>query len=263
MVITGLAVWIAPASFDQGALFQYVSFDLMWWVLAAYGMVRLLKSGDPRWWLGIGAAIGLGMLTKYTMAFFALGIAGGVLLTPARRYLKSPWLWGGTGLALLIFLPNLLWQIQHSFISLQQLSAIHGHDIQVGRTDNFLLDQFLIGGNPFTFPLWLPGLYFYFFTRSGRSYRTLGWMYLIPLLLFFIARGRGYYLAPAYPMLMAAGSVGGEAGWRCAGRGYPGCSRGWHTAPWQRVEFLSPQSRYPPPRSTRPGGISPAGSTPT
>lgn len=210
VILAGLAVWIAPVSFIQGALFQYVSFDYLWWVLIAYFMVRLMKSENPRWWLSIGAVIGLGMMTKYTMAFFALGITGAVLLTPARRYLKSRWLWGGVGLALVVFLPNLLWQIQHNFISLQHLSALHAHDVQIGRTDNFLLDQFLLGANPFTFPLWLGGLYFCFFSRSGRPYRVLGWMYVIPLVILTIARGRGYYLAPAYPMLMAAGAVIGE-----------------------------------------------------
>ena len=210
VIVAGLAVWIAPVSFIQGALFQYVSFDYLWWVLSAYCMVRLAKSENPRWWLGIGAAIGLGMMTKYTMGFFALGIAGAVLLTPARRYLRSKWLWAGAGLAVLVFLPNLIWQIEHNFISLQQLSAIHIHDVQIGRTDNFLLDQFLLGANPLTFPLWLGGLYFTFFTRSGRPYRVLGWMYLITLLAFFAAQGRGYYLAPAYPMLLAAGAASGE-----------------------------------------------------
>jgi Dolichyl-phosphate-mannose-protein mannosyltransferase len=210
VILAGLAIWIAPVSFAQGALFQYVSFDYLWWVLGAYCMVRLLKSEDPRWWLGIGAVIGLGMMTKYTMAFFAVGIAAGILLTPARRYLKSRWLWAGVGLALLIFLPNLIWQIQHNFISLQHLASIHAGDVRMGRANNFLLDQFLLGANPFTFPLWLAGLYYIFFTRSGRRYRALGWMYVIPLLLFILAQGRGYYLAPAYPMLLAAGAVGSE-----------------------------------------------------
>jgi 4-amino-4-deoxy-L-arabinose transferase-like glycosyltransferase len=89
VIVAGLAVWIAPVSFIQGALFQYVSFDYLWWVLIAYFMVRLFKSENPRWWLGIGTVIGLGMMTKYTMGFFTLGIVGTVLLTPARRYLRS------------------------------------------------------------------------------------------------------------------------------------------------------------------------------
>jgi 4-amino-4-deoxy-L-arabinose transferase-like glycosyltransferase len=210
VIVAGLAVAVAPVSVAQGALFQYVSFDYLWWVLASYCVVRLLKSGNPKWWLGIGAVIGLGLMTKYTMAFFAVGIALATLLTPARRFLKSPWLWAGVGLAGLIFLPNLIWQSHHGFISLEQLSAIHAHDVQIGRADNFWLDQFLLGANPFTFPLWLAGLYWCVFTRSGRDYRMLGWMYLIPLLLFAIAQGRGYYVAPAYPMLLAAGAVAGE-----------------------------------------------------
>lgn len=207
VLMAGLAVWVATTSFHQGTLFQYVSFDYLWWVLAAYCMVRLLKTHDPRWWLGVGAAVGLGMETKYTMAFFAIGIAGSVLLTDNRRYLKSPWLWGGVSLAAVIFLPNFIWQIRHDFISLQHLSAIHAWDVSIGRADNFLLDQFLLGANPFLFPLWLMGLYFFFFSRAGQPYRAIGWMYAIPLALFIAAQGRGYYLAPAYPMLLAGGAV--------------------------------------------------------
>ena len=90
------------------------------------------------------------------------------------------------------------------------MSSIHAHDVAIGRANNFLLDQFLLNASPFTFPLWLGGIYFYFFTEFGRRYRTLGWMYVIPLLLFILAQGRGYYLAPAYPMLIAAGAVGAE-----------------------------------------------------
>jgi len=78
-----------PFCIDVGALMQYVSFDYLCWVLTAYFVVRLLKSENRRWWLAIGAGIGLGMLAKYSMGFFALGIAAGVLLTRTRRHLGS------------------------------------------------------------------------------------------------------------------------------------------------------------------------------
>ena len=201
-----------PFCLASGALMQYVAFDYLFWVLASYCVVRLIESEDPRWWLAIGATIGLGMMAKYTMGFFALGIVAGVLLTRLRRDLDSKWLWMGVGLSLLVFLPNLIWQIQHHFISLDFLRNIHARDVRIGRTKGFLTDQLkltLMG-----IPLWLAGLYFYFVSKAGSRFRALGWMYIVPLILFIIAKGRGYYLAAAYPMLYAGGSVWMEEGLR-------------------------------------------------
>lgn len=209
-IVAALGAATAPIALMMGSLFHYVSFDYLWWVLIAYLMIRLLKTEDPRWWLGIGAVIGLGFMTKYTMAFLVAGIVGGVLLTRARRHLASPWLWGGVGLSLLLFLPNLLWQVQHQFTSLQFLSSIHNRDVQMGRTVNFLIEQFYICTNVVTVPLWGAGLYFFLGAHAGQRYRPLGWMFAIPFALFLIAQGRGYYLSPAYPMLLAAGTVWGE-----------------------------------------------------
>ena len=199
-----------PFALGGGALMQYVSFDYLCWVFAAYFVTRLLKSGDPRWWMGIGASIGFGMLSKYTMGFFVLSIVAGVLLTDARRYLRSKWLWIGVALSMLLFLPNVLWQLQHQFVSLDFLQHIHARDIRQGRTSYFLPEQLEL--TFLRFPLALAGLYFYFLSRAGRRFRMLGWMYVVTLVLFMVARGRWYYLAPAYPMLYTAGAVQGE-GW--------------------------------------------------
>lgn len=209
-IVAALGAATAPIVLLMASLFHYVSFDYLWWVLTAYLMIRLLKTEDPRWWLGIGAVIGLGMLTKYTMAFWVAGLVGGVLLTRARRYLGSPWLWGGVALAVLIFLPNLVWQAQHQFIALQFLSNIHARDVQNGRTTNFLIEQFYYATNPVTVPVWGLGLFFFFGTQAGQRYRPLGWMFVIAFALFLVSQGRGYYLSPAYPMLIAAGSAWGE-----------------------------------------------------
>jgi hypothetical protein len=206
-VLAALATAIAPVSLAGASLFQYVSFDYLWWILIAYFVLRLLNSGNPRWWLGIGTTIGIGMLTKYTIGFYVAGLVIGVVATTNRRYLLSRWLWLGVAISVLIFIPNILWQYQHNFISLDFLRSIHERDVAIGRTDSYLVDQFTICINILTIPLALSGLYFYAFSPSGRKYRTLAFMFVVPLLLFLLARGRGYYMTPAYPMLLAAGSV--------------------------------------------------------
>jgi len=197
-----------PFAIGGGALMQYVSFDYFFWVLTAYLIVRLIKTGNPRWWLAVGASIGFGALSKYTMAFFAASIVAGVLATDVRRQLKSKWLWMGVAVAVLIFLPNLLWQAQHQFVSLDMLKHIHARDIENGKTAAFLHDQL---ANTF-FPLVLAGLCFFLFTRQGRPFRIVAWMYLVTLTLFIVAKGRTYYMCPAYPMVWAGGAVWLE-GW--------------------------------------------------
>lgn len=206
-IVTAIGSAIGGVTLVHGSFYSYTSFDQLFWILAAYFVIRLLKSDDPRWWLAIGVSIGLGMMAKYSIAFFALGVVGGLTLTPGRRYLRSPWLWCGAALALLIMLPNIVWQVRHDFVSLAYLRSIHARDVANGSTDYFLLNQFWKTANSVTVPLWLAGLWYLFRKPEGKRYRMLGWMYVITLVAFLIARGRDYYLAPAYPMLIAAGAV--------------------------------------------------------
>jgi len=206
-VLAAVATGVAPFSLVQGAVLQYVSFDYLWGVSAAYFLIRLLKSENPRWWIAVGVALGLGMETRYTMGFLALGIAGAVLLTPARRYLLSGWLWAGVGVSLLIFLPNLIWQARHHFISLDFLAHLHARDLAQGRYKDFYREQFFTCVNVVTVPLMLLGLWFYLLRQEGQRYRLIGWTFIVTFALFAVAGARSYYTAPLYPMLLAAGSV--------------------------------------------------------
>ncbi len=202
-----LTVALSPLPLFEGTEFQYSSFDYLWWTLIAWFTIRLLKTGNPRWWLAIGATVGVGLLTKYTMCFFVAGILGGLLLTRERRFFKNPWFWAGSALALFIFLPNLVWQVRHDFISLHFLRHIHVRDVGEGRADGFVRNQFRVCVNLFATPLWITGLLCFL---RDRRYRLLAWMYLIPFALFFFGKGRSYYLAAAYPMLLAMGATAAE-----------------------------------------------------
>ena len=208
MVAAGAGV---PFCLGGGALMQYISFDYVCWVLVAYGIVRVLSTNAERkaqteqWWVVVGIGIGLGMLAKYTMGLLVAGVVVGVLATQARRFLRSGWLWLAVLVSLAIWSPNLWWQWQREFPSLDFLRFLHARDVSSGVTDGFLVGQLEL--TLLAFPLAVAGLWFYFFTGEGKPYRALGWMYVVPLVLLVVMRGRDYYLAPAYPMLYAAGAV--------------------------------------------------------
>jgi len=199
-----LAVALSPLPLFEGTEFQYTTYDYLWWVLAAYFIIRLLRTENPRWWLAIGATLGLGLLTKYAIAFYIAGILAGILFTPARSALRSAWFWAGVALTALICLPNLLWLVHHDFISYHFLQHIHARDVGRGRAEGFFRDQFLVCVNLAAAPLWIVGLAGYIF---NRRYRMLAFMYLVPVAAFAFSQGRGYYTAAAYPMLLAMGAV--------------------------------------------------------
>lgn len=202
-IVAAAAVAIMPVSLAASSLYEYVTLDLLWWVAIAWCVVRLIDSGDARWWVAIGALIGLAVQTKYTVAFFVAGIVAGVLATPLRRHLRSPWLWGGAALSIVIAAPNLVWLARHDFITLDCLRHIHERDVRIGRTSHFFIEQLYVAANLMTIPIWIAGLMALWRSR----YRALAIAAGVTFLLFVVARGRGYYTAPLFPMLLAAGAV--------------------------------------------------------
>jgi hypothetical protein len=203
-VTAALSVGLSGLPLFEATEFQYTSFSFLWWVLVCWFTIRLLKTENPRWWLAIGAAIGLGLLTKYSVLFFVGGLIFGLIFTRARRYFVSQWFWAGVGLALVLFLPNILWLIRHDFISYHFLQHIHARDVGEGRAEGYWKYQLLLDVNPVAAPLCIAGLIA--FLRDDR-YRVLAWMYLVPVLFFGIDKGRFYYVAEAYPVLIAMGAV--------------------------------------------------------
>ena len=206
-VATALSVGLSGLPLFEATEFQYTSFSFLWWVLVCWFTIRLLRSGNPRWWLAIGAALGLGLMTKYSVVFFVAGLLIGLAFTSARRHFASPWFWAGVGVAVLIFLPNIVWLYHHDFISYRFLQHIHARDVGEGRAQGYWKYQFLADANLFSTPVWITGLIT--FLRSSR-YRVLAWMYLVPVFFFWVDKGRFYYVAEAYPVLIAMGAVAAE-----------------------------------------------------
>ena len=143
------------------------------------------------------------MLSKYSIAFLAISLPAAVAILPSQRHwLRSRWLYLGALAALLVASSNLLWLVQHGFITIRMEHFIHARDVRNGRASSYYSDQ--IRFNLFAFPLALAGLVS--LLRSSR-FRLLAFLYLGPFLLFALVRGRGYYLLSAYPVLFAAEAV--------------------------------------------------------
>jgi hypothetical protein len=129
------------------------------------------------------------------------------VLSEHRRILLNKWIWLGGLAAFLILLPNLLWNIHYDWPFVQLMRAIRseGRDVVLGPFA-FLFQQMLLG-NPLTAPIWLTGLLALLFSPGLRPYRGLGWAFVVTYTVFFVLHGKSYYLAPIYPMLLAAGAV--------------------------------------------------------
>jgi hypothetical protein len=207
-----------------GGIFSMDSLDQLWWVLATFVAIQLIKRGDPRLWLLFGLVAGLGLFTKITIAFFGLAIVVGLLLTPQRVYLRSRWLVLGGFVALAFVAPYIFWNATHQWPTLQ-FWANYGSKLAPLSFGDFVFQQ-IYTLNPLTFPLWLAGLGYLFVAKASRPYRFIGWAYVILFVLFAVTHAKNYFLAPAYPALFAAGAVAFEQlvrqrVWRWLGVAYP------------------------------------------
>ncbi|MEU8083983.1 glycosyltransferase family 39 protein [Micromonospora sp. NPDC049101] len=190
----------------SGHLLSTTTIDLLVWLAAAWCAVRLLRSGDSRWALGIGLALGVGMLSKVLPALLAVGLIAGVLIAGPRRLLRDRWVLAAAGVAVLLAAPNLIWQAAHGFPQLGVAASISDGDSSYsGRLDAFTLQFVII--SPYAVPIWIAGLVALLRRPAWRAYRAVGWAWLVVFGIVLIAGGKGYYDAPLLLVLTAAGAV--------------------------------------------------------
>jgi dolichyl-phosphate-mannose-protein mannosyltransferase len=193
-----------------GNFFSMNAFEPLLWMGCIYLVVRVINGGSPKLWLWLGALLGLGLENKHSTVFFAAGIFAALLLAPERRHFAQKWIWLGGLIAFAIALPNIFWQAQHHWPTYELLTNIAHSNKNVPLSPAQFIAEQVVFMDPGTLPLWLAGLFWLFASREGRRYRALGIIYLVTLAEFIVLHGKSYYLAPAYPMLFAAGGVAAE-----------------------------------------------------
>jgi hypothetical protein len=207
--LAGLAVLVAPIWLGAQNNLCLPASEPLWWGACAYFLIRLIKTGNTRLWLGFGVITGIGLLNKPSMLFLAGAVVIGLLLTPQRQYLFDRWALIGGLVALLIASPYLLWQIAYGWPTIEFLAGMKQMVTSQIPSWVFVLGQ-VFYLHPLNFPIWLAGLGWFFFAKDAEPFRVFGWVYVIIFLFLLIAGSKVYYLAPVYPILLAGGAVAVE-----------------------------------------------------
>jgi hypothetical protein len=203
------AILLAPSYLAFDSFLSMNAFEPLFWLLCAWIVVRIIKGASPAWWLAFGVVAGIGLENKHSMLVFGFAIAAGLILAGDAGAFRSKWIWIAALLALLIFLPNLLWEARHGWPQIEVVRNAQQYKNENISPLRFLIEQALFL-HPLELPLWLGGLVWLFASREGKPFRFLGWAYLIVLAIFIFLHGKSYYPLPFYPMLIAAGAVGFE-----------------------------------------------------
>ncbi len=204
-----LAYLAAPVLESFGAKVGPDMVGLWLWPLAALYVLRIVNGADPRWWLAAGAAAGIALESKYSAIFFAAAVVIGLALQPrGRAVLLSRWFFAGALLALVIALPNFVWQAVQAFPMWELLrNGASGKNL-VPSPALFLFQQLLLT-DIFVAAIWIIGL---IWLLRNPAARFLGYAYLILIAVMIALHAKHYYPADIYPIMMAAGSVAIE-GW--------------------------------------------------
>jgi hypothetical protein len=205
-ILAALTTLVAPIYLTFDNFLSMNAFEPLFWMASAAIVLRILNGGDQRLWMWFGVIVGVGLLNKHSMIFFVSGLAVGMLLTPARHEFASKWLWIGAMIATLIFLPNLVWEWREGWPTIELLRHVVGGKYATVPPWDYVWQQTLLT-LPVSAPIWVGGLWFLLGDTRGRRYAVLGWAYLVVLVEMLVLHGKIYYLAPAYIMLLAAGSV--------------------------------------------------------
>jgi hypothetical protein len=178
--------------------------DFVFWAVTLLLVLRLLASGDPRWWLAVGGCVGLASEAKWNIGFLAASLGAGFAATDARRLLRSRYLLLGGMIAIAVAAPDLVWQAAHGWPSLEVFRALAG---QAGHNRAVYWPAQLLYTGPVLVPVWIAGLWWSLRSGAARRFRPVGLACAVAIGLQFVLGGKAYYPGGAYAFLLAAGCV--------------------------------------------------------
>lgn len=223
-ILAMLAAGIAPVYLAISHFYSMNIFDILLWSLAVWQLLGILQrpmddASQPRRWIVLGIVLGLGLLNKFSVLWLGAGLAVGLVATPSRRWMRTPWPWLSGAVSMVLFAPYIVWQLLHGWPTLEFMANATGQKMVEKSLSAFWGEQ-LLSMHPVNGGLWVAGCLYLLLSRRMRDVRLLAWIFLVvAAILMMSGTSRANYLSPAYPWVLAAGAVWLETilrpvGWR-------------------------------------------------
>ncbi|MEJ7694188.1 glycosyltransferase family 39 protein [Daejeonella sp.] len=205
IIVACSAMVISPSFLASGYLLQPVVFDQLFWVISAYLVLKHIQTRKTNYIYLLGLTVGLGMLTKYTMAFFIFSLIIALLISPQRRVLLNKAWIVSFFIAFIIFLPNLIWQISHELPVVSHMRELKAKQLDYIDPFKFVIQLLITHASASV--IWLSGLIYFFFTNSNKRYIFIAYSFILVVIILLVLNGKVYYSFGAFPMLFAAGGI--------------------------------------------------------
>lgn len=180
--------------------------DMVFWVLTILFATRALLRSEPRWWIAAGVVTGAALYNKQLIVLLLISLAAGLAIAGPRRELRSPWLWSGAALALVIAAPTIIWQATHGWPEVRMAGVIATDKGPSDRVTFIPFQLLLVAGAPH----WITGIRALFRAERFRPVRAIAWAYPAAAVIVLVTGGQLYYTFGLLAFAYAAGCVTAE-----------------------------------------------------
>jgi 4-amino-4-deoxy-L-arabinose transferase-like glycosyltransferase len=176
-----------PVTVAFGGFYSMNAFEPLLAVLLLWTIVKMIKSGDVKFWISAGIVMGLGMMNKHTFGVFIIALLFALIISGKWRLLFNKWFVLGGLIGFLIFLPNIIWQILNDFPSLEFYRNISADKNVFTPPVDFIMGQ-VMQMSPSTVPVWIAGTFYLLFSKRLKDFRFLSILFA-GLFLFMMLSG--------------------------------------------------------------------------
>lgn len=204
LILSATAILLS-ALLRLNLLYQPNSIDVLCWALFYYCLIQFIYSNKDKWLLIAAVVFAFGFLNKYNVLFMAMGLFPALLITKQRKIFAGKHLYYAAGLALLLVLPNLVWQYQNDFPVIYHMQLLTETQLNNSSRTDFIKEQLIyyLGA----FYVLIAGIISFFLYQPFHKYRVLFWSYVFTLIIFMYFKAKGYYAMGLHPVYFAFGSV--------------------------------------------------------